>query len=168
MTRRAGLTEQDVFDAASQLEAMGKQVTALKVLAMLGGGSLTTIYRYLEDWESTRKEQSLSAGSDEMPQAVMNAFKNAWKIAVDTAEERSSATATITGSRVGGAIADQLQRQVEAHREEIERLTKALSSTRSERDNAVQRLALLESEVAKLKLSNDKLSRSRKKGGKKK
>lgn len=58
MTRRPVVNRDELFFMADKMAAEGKQVTALALLASLGGGSLTTIYKYLEEWESTRKSKS--------------------------------------------------------------------------------------------------------------
>ena len=53
--------------------AQGKQVTALGLLASLGGGSLTTIYKYLEEWESPLqgKAQTANDHARDAPEKVL-------------------------------------------------------------------------------------------------
>jgi len=82
MGRKALHTREEVFAAADQLAAQGLEVTASDLLALLGGGSLTTIYNHLDAWKS-RKDTL-----PEMPQAVSVAFALAWKsVAQETAKE---------------------------------------------------------------------------------
>lgn len=52
MSRRPVVNRDELFFVADKMAAQGKQVTALQILAALGGGSLTTIYKYLAEWES--------------------------------------------------------------------------------------------------------------------
>jgi hypothetical protein len=58
MPRRSVISRDELFFVADRMVAEGKQVTALAILASLGGGSLTTIYKYLEEWESGRQSKS--------------------------------------------------------------------------------------------------------------
>lgn len=136
MVRRDVLTREDIFDAANQLQAMGKQVTALKILSMLGGGSLTTIYRYLEQWEATNRAPELTKETDEIPPAVMKAFKSIWKSAVTV------------GERYAPAAEKDAQ---------IKQLNRLLSIVQDERDKALQREVRLLGQIDALKSANEKL-----------
>ncbi|MBX9694266.1 MAG: DNA-binding protein [Cyanobacteria bacterium] len=61
MTRQMKLSRQEVYFAADQIKALGRNVTPLKILSLLGGGRLTTIYKHLYAWQ---KSQSDKDGSD--------------------------------------------------------------------------------------------------------
>ena len=54
MARTVGIDRDEVFETANRLEAEGKEVTALSMLAALGRGSLTTIYKYLDAWKESK------------------------------------------------------------------------------------------------------------------
>jgi hypothetical protein len=136
MVRREVLTREDVFDAAGRLKVMGKQVTALKILAMLGGGSLTTIYKYLEQWEATNTPAKLVSTEDEIPPEVMKMFGNVWTSALSAAER-------YTPSAEKDA--------------QLMRLNELVSIVQDERDKALQREARLLGQIDALKSANEKL-----------
>ena len=178
MVRRSVLTEQEVFEAATRLKVMGKQVTALKILTLLGGGSLTTIYRYLEIWEANNPPTPLNAGGDLPPDIVLDAFKGVWKLALDEAAKHAVASSadhmlnhslTEAPSDAGAQriMVAQLMNQIESQKDELKRLHKNLASERKERDKAIEHGARLEGEVKALQLANaELLSRVSRKGGK--
>ena len=126
MTRRDVLTEKEVFDAANQLEAMGKQVTALKILSMLGGGSLTTIYKYLDSWESAKRERQANATSNEIPQAVSLAFRNVWNLAFEAAMAQN-ADLDSREKKLKEAN-EKLTLQIEQQKTELKNLTEKISA----------------------------------------
>ncbi len=128
MTRRPGVTKQEVFDAANRLKIMGKPVTALQVLTLLGGGSLTTIYKHLYEWETQSRPAPMSAAGDELrhgqlaskaaesyepPESLMNAFHDIWKLAVQEAERH---------------VAESQKSEMQRLQEEIDTLKKKLLS----------------------------------------
>ena len=120
MSRRSVVTEQEVFDAANQLRMTGKQVTALKILTVLGGGSLTTIYKHLDAWEARERfdKQSIPSpaeSSDELPPSVIEALRGIWKVAVEEAEQR---------------VANTQRAEIEALRAQIKALNVQLSQVR--------------------------------------
>ena len=53
------LTKKDVHAACAEIAELGEQPTALKLLQKLGRGSLTTITKFLNSWNST---EDLNAG----------------------------------------------------------------------------------------------------------
>ena len=86
---------QELFQAAKDLAAEGKPVTALTLLEALGDGSLRTIYKYLAEWEAKQAEADPAAIS-KVPEAVQNAFASTWLAAVaeaakDVAAEKEKA-----------------------------------------------------------------------------
>ena len=80
MTRRPVVNREELFSVANELAGQGRQVTALAILAKLGGGSLTTIYKYLEEWEQQHQSAPPPTG-DELPDRVKQSFMNVWKLA---------------------------------------------------------------------------------------
>lgn len=53
----ATATVESVAAAAEALQAAGKRVTTIAVQSHLGGGSFTTVQKYLEAWQQTQREQ---------------------------------------------------------------------------------------------------------------
>lgn len=62
------LTEEEVHTACADIAAQGERPTALKLLDSLGRGSLTTISKYLNSWNSSEEAQTLDA--DSLPAVV--------------------------------------------------------------------------------------------------
>lgn len=57
------LTEEDVHLACADIAAQGERPTALNLLDKLGRGSLTTITKYLNSWNSSDQAQAVKAES---------------------------------------------------------------------------------------------------------
>jgi hypothetical protein len=85
MARRPAIEAEELFTAANQLQAEGKEVTAVALLDALGGGSLRTIYKHLETWQH-KKPAVISTGVVEIPPPVQTAFAAAWRVAAQEVE----------------------------------------------------------------------------------
>ncbi len=53
-----GIEKQDVFGAADEILAGGKEPTIQAIREKLGTGSLTTISKHLKDWQASKRNQS--------------------------------------------------------------------------------------------------------------
>lgn len=84
MARTVGIDRDEVFETANRLQAEGKEVTALAMLAALGRGSLTTIYKYLDAWKESKPVKTPVVQA-EQPEPVKTAFATAWRIAAEEA-----------------------------------------------------------------------------------
>lgn len=108
-TRRAPVDPEDVCRIANAITAEGKQVTALLVLDALGGGSLRTIYKHLNEWEKNRKEAPHVSLSSEVPEPVKAAFAsvlaNTWRVAAAEAAREVTATKEKAAAEVAEAQA---------------------------------------------------------------
>ena len=82
MARTVGIDRDEVFETANRLEAEGKEVTALSMLAALGRGSLTTIYKYLDAWKESKPVKNPIV-QVEQPEPVKTAFATAWRVAAE-------------------------------------------------------------------------------------
>lgn len=91
MGRKALFTEKEVFEAADTLAATGKEVSASALLSVLGGGSLTTIYKHLDAWKQTRPALVAPVVAIDLPEPVQVAFVAAWKVAASEAAREVSA-----------------------------------------------------------------------------
>lgn len=56
MAHAHGITREDVFAAADEIFATGKNPTQASVRARLGKGSFSTISKYLSDWRETQAD----------------------------------------------------------------------------------------------------------------
>jgi len=57
----ATATPEAVAAAAEALQAAGKRVSTIAVQGHLGGGSFTTVQKYLEAWQQTQRDQRAAA-----------------------------------------------------------------------------------------------------------
>ncbi|MBX9692064.1 MAG: DNA-binding protein [Cyanobacteria bacterium] len=146
MARRPVVNREELFSVANDLAARGKQVTALAILAALGGGSLTTIYKYLEEWESLHQTSTTSApaSSNEIPDVVHKSFLNVWNLA--TAE----ASRNTAGMKLE---IENLTQQLEETQNQVSRLNEQLEKERSL--NHIE-LAKLEAQIKELTKKADK------------
>lgn len=78
-----GIEKQDVFGAADEILAGGKEPTIQAIREKLGTGSLTTISKHLKDWQASKRNQSPIAKA---PLAFELAAQNLWTLAFREAE----------------------------------------------------------------------------------
>lgn len=141
MARRAVVQQEEVFDAAEKLAADGKEVSALAVLSALGGGSLTTIYKHLSAWEASRPAV-VSAGNNEVPEAVQNAFNSTWRVAAMEAAREVIAVRDKAAEDVRTA-----QKQFEGALDVIQKLESELDAAGTEIEGQRLRIGELEALV---------------------
>lgn len=84
MARRHPIDPDELFETANRLAAEGKDVTATMLLDELGGGSLRTIYKYLDQWKNSAPVAPVKR-SVEIPDRVQAGFAMAWRLANDEA-----------------------------------------------------------------------------------
>lgn len=138
MARRAVIDREELFEAASTMAAQGKDVTALALLNALGGGSLTTIYKYLADWEAQRPKTAPTAGGVEIPDVVQNAFMSAWRVAA------------MEAARETVALKEKAAEEVKAARKQFEGALEAIQKLESESENDAAQIEALKTRVSEL------------------
>lgn len=138
MGRKAKSSQQEVFAAADALAAEGKEVTANALLGLLGGGSLTTIYKHLIEWKAANPDAVAAGMPIEVPDSVQGAFNAAWRAAVTEAGREITAAKEKAQEEVKAA-----QKQFQEAFQSIERL-----EAESESDGA--RIEELEGKVGHL------------------
>ena len=116
MARTVGIDRDEVFETANRLEAEGKEVTALSMLAALGRGSLTTIYKYLDAWKESKPVKNPIV-QVEQPEPVKTAFATAWRVAAEEAARETMVMREKATEEVNAAI-----RQFHGALEALERL----------------------------------------------
>lgn len=88
---RQGITEEQVFEAAEQLQEDGLDITSTAIRAKIGRGSYTTINPLLAKW----KEASLIPKMpNTLDRAMQQLWAIAWKEAQDTVKAEREALAT--------------------------------------------------------------------------
>jgi hypothetical protein len=113
---RAIVTPEAVAEAAAQLVAAGEEPSIINVQARIGGGSFSTVKRYLDAW----KEAQVAAPAQvEAPPAVQEqaaAFRRAvWQTTVALAEHLSAQVCAEAERQVAQArvsVAEALRRQI--------------------------------------------------------
>lgn len=144
MGRKALHTQDEVFAAADRMAAAGEDVTASALLATLGGGSLTTIYKHLEAWEAAHKDKPRPVMID-MPEAVRAAFAQAWQAAaleagkeVAATREKADADVKAMTKRFDEALANIERLEAEANDEAVK--SEAMSDKLAAQDKALQKM----------------------------
>lgn len=121
MARRRAIEADELFETANRLQAEGKEVTATGLLDALGGGSLRTIYKYLEDWQR-RRPAAVITTEEEIPPAVLLDFHKAWRsarqeagLAVLAVKEKAAEEVAEALKQFHGALeyADRLEKEAE-------------------------------------------------------
>lgn len=116
----AGITDQDVFNAADALVANGQKPTQTGIREFLGGGSFATIGPALKKWRAAQAEQHELAGVElpgELAEALQQLGARVWRASIDAAESR------LAGEREALATArDDIEAEVQEHREAVQQL----------------------------------------------
>ncbi|MDQ1817806.1 DNA-binding protein [Massilia sp. CCM 9210] len=141
MGRKAKHTQEQVFAAADEIAASGQEVTATVLQAALGG-SMTTIYKHLDEW-LTKRAQEDAPLPVEMPANVLASFSNAWQVASQEASKEVAVIREKADSEVKA-----LTKRAEEARKTIERL-----EVEAEKDEA--RIEMLEQQVLDTKRAAD-------------
>jgi hypothetical protein len=153
------INQDELFRVANRLQAEGKEVTALTLLGALGGGSLTTIYKYLELWQESQPVVRSNEVS-ELPDVVKNSFAAAWRVAVgeatrelETVREKAREEVKIAQGQFLGALEAiaKLEKESEADAEQIESLTKCNDELKAEGNKLSIELASQKASVEELR-----------------
>ena len=111
-------TKELVFQSATELKSQGKDPTIIEVQAHIGGGSYTTIKRYLDEWRKTDFSNSLPHTL--IPESLKdkhNAFlSQIWIEAVKVASHESLREKEQLTSQREAAIRDQKTAEMEIAR----------------------------------------------------
>lgn len=149
MARNIPIDRDEVIETANRLEAEGKEVTALNMLAALGRGSLTTIYKHLDAWRETKPVKSPVVQADQ-PEPVKTAFATAWRVAAEEAARETTVIREKAAEEVKAALrqfhgALEALAKVEADREADAEAMEGLHGIIAEQKAQIGKL---ESEVA--------------------
>lgn len=103
MARRPVIDREELFQAANAMSAEGRPVTAIALLEALGGGSYRTIYKYLGEWEGVRQKSETVVNTAEIPESVLNALTNTWRVATMEASKEVLAVKAKAAEEVAAA-----------------------------------------------------------------
>lgn len=145
MGRRALFSQEEVFQTADRLAAEGKEVSATTLLAALGGGSLTTIYKHLTAWLEARPKSDPALAPIEIPDMVQGAFTAAWRTAVLEATREVAVIKEKAAEEVKTA-----QKKFQEALEQIERLEREGEADGAQIEGLTSRIGELEAALHKL------------------
>ncbi len=144
MARTVGIDRDEVFETANRLEAEGKEVTALSMLAALGRGSLTTIYKYLDAWKDAKPVKTSMVHVDQ-PEVVKTAFATAWRVAAEEAARETM------------VIREKAAEEINAALKQFHGALEAIAKLESEREADAEVIEGLQQMTAEQKADNAKL-----------
>lgn len=143
MARRHPIDPDELFETANRLVAEGKDVTATTLLDALGGGSLRTIYKYLEQWKEKSPIVPVKK-TVEIPDRVQASFAMAWRMATDEAaieieavKEKAAEDVAAANNRFQEALnaAERLERETQEAAEVIDGLKSQVATLTEEVTN---------------------------------
>lgn len=143
MGRGAVIDRDELFETANRLEAEGKDVTALSLHKALGRGSLTTVYKYLEEWKSARPAKT-AVSNNEMSDLAKSAFAAAWRSAIQEAARETEAAREKAAQEV-----KEVQEQFRGALEVIEQLEKEREADADQIESLKSQIAELQAQVSK-------------------
>jgi len=142
---RAIVTQAAVLEAADALAAAGEEPTIITVQERIGGGSYTTVKRYLEEWKAQRQTNRQPA--IEIPDTVASKgsdfVRSLWAAAAALADER------VTQAR------EEAQHQVEMVRAALADAEAAIGRLDAEGEEQSQRLTDQQHSIEQLRVDLD-------------
>ena len=143
----ATATPEAVAAAAEALHAAGKRVTTISVQSHLGGGSFTTVQKYLEAWQQEQREQRVAAVDVPAPvvERGLAMVRQVWQAAQAEAsqdiaqmrEETAAALAEMRDQLAEAVLAVQRQEDVNSEQEQaLTALAATVATLQAERDEA--------------------------------
>lgn len=134
---RAGVTYQEVVEAATKLVGQGKNPTVEQVRLVLGTGSSTTIANHLRQWRVNQEASVLTALKENIPAEMVAMLKGLWERLVNLSEAKLNVIQHDNQQTIA-----QLQQEVEKYKTNNQRWQNLFNQWRQE----------------KAKLSNDLLT----------
>lgn len=138
---KAVVTLENVSAIAEELLARGEDPTLLKVHEQLGGGSYSTVKRYLDAWRSAREQPPVIEVPPELATKALSVIQTLWSAAVTQADQRVAQVQAAAQQQIATAQAElaQAETMIQRHEAQIETLTEQLTETRdhlAEREQA--------------------------------
>jgi len=133
---RAGVTYEEVAEAARSLIEEGRRATAAAVRERLGRGSLTTIQRHLQTWREREAPVEALKKSEKL-QAMLERLREELEPSKRTLEQMAGLYRAFLGAETERTL-KKLATEMEHSQQELERSMKLLLRLK---ENTVQRLA---------------------------
>ena len=137
MVRGAAIERDELLETANRLETEGKEVTALSLHKALGRGSLSTVYKYFEEWKSTRPDKP-AVSNNEMSDVAKTAFSTAWRVALKEAALETE------------AVKEKAAKEVEEAKSEFRGALEVIEQLEKERDENAIEIESLKEQISKL------------------
>lgn len=133
--RGPAVDRDELFEVADRMIADGKDVTALALHAELGRGSLTTIYKLLDEWKRLRPAPAKSSDNGEVPEPVKVALLSTWRVASQEA------------GRQVEALKEKADQEVTEARKQFAEALEAIAKLEKENDAGAQTIETLTAKV---------------------
>lgn len=163
---KAIVTQENVSAIADALLARGEDPTLILVQEQLGGGSYSTVKRYLDAWRAQR-EQPMIELPPELARNALAAIQTLWSTAVAQANHRVAQVQTDAQQQIEvtqaeltqaetiiqrhEATIDTLTQQLTAAHQDVARVEQAETQARTAAQIAEARVATQEQTIAELK-----------------
>jgi len=131
---RPGITQEQVYEAASELMDEGTAPTVQSVRERIGSGSYTTITPLLNQWREEHAK-STPANVPDIPEAVQAAFGKVWRTASLSAQAELD-----TERKALEAMRREMEREQADMAAEIDRLERALEEATQSGERIAQEL----------------------------
>ena len=143
----ATATPEAVAAAAEALQAAGKRVSTIAVQGHLGGGSFTTVQKYLEAWQQEQREQRVAAVDVPAPvvERGLAMVRQVWQAA------QAEASQEIAQMR------EETQAQLAEMRDQLAEALLAVQRQEAENADQTQALAMQAAQVAALQADRDEV-----------
>jgi len=138
MARRPAIEPDELFETANRLQAEGKEVTATALLDALGGGSLRTIYKYLEIWKGKTPVVATTRAAVDVPDQVQAGFISLWKAARQEADRELE------------TLKQKSAEEIEAARKQFQEALDALEKLEKSAEEAAEQIEALTNRTAEL------------------
>ncbi len=169
------LTEEEVHQACSEIVAQGERPTALNLLDKLGRGSLTTITKYLNSWNSSDQAQAIKAETlpilvklppellkegDDLLKKMWNVAKSLTDAELDVQREALKQAEIANQSKVEEAFkfSEAQSLKIERLEEELQLFKEQLKSEKDAHLKAINQLNDAEKNNISLSKDNERLS----------
>ncbi|MBY0544498.1 MAG: DNA-binding protein [Gammaproteobacteria bacterium] len=144
---RTGITQNEVADAARQLQGRGKLPTVDGIRDILGTGSKTTIARYLNEWKATQGERQ-----GKLPSVLLSVVTGLWEQLQALADERvvQEAIAYETDKQAGQVQLSALKNTYQELVRKLHDTEEKLATTQNHQNQTEQQLQTLQQELSRL------------------
>lgn len=147
---KAIITEERVYAAAEQLNAAGTEPTILNVQAAIGGGSYSTVKRYLDLWFKKRTDEQNTSTQipGEVSSKANELLRNLWLAANKITQQEVQIIKTQAGEEI-----EKAKQELREALTEVQRLEAVETEQREKIVTLEKHSHALELEVASLKVA---------------